>query len=378
MFHFVLFVLYIYVVCRFVLPLPWHAGWRLLLAAVLLPASKYHLIQQWAFGTMFSPEWPRALIVVASTACCAFVLLFFFTAMLDILLLLRWMVRRRRLADSAVLGWVRNAVGALALGLSIFGVHQAMQVPEVRRIELSLQGLPPALDGFRLVQITDLHISRLLNGSWVNEVVRRTNALKPDLIVVTGDLVDGTDDVRHEDVKPLGGLQARHGVVTILGNHEYYFDAVRWKAVFEQLGMRVLVNEHLRVPATGDGLVVAGLADQAALQQGPLPGPDIADALQGVPRDAATVLLAHRPANADMHARAGVDLQLSGHTHGGMIRGFDALVVAPFNEGFVSGLYAVGDMQLYVSNGTGLWNGFSIRLGVPAEITEFTLRSAEH
>lgn len=374
MFHLVLLVLYVYVACRFVLPLPWRPAWRVALAGVLLLASKYHLIQQWVFGTMFSPEMPRALVLLFGGLFCVFVLLFFLTAMLDVLLGISWLARRGRALDLSIRTRARYVMGIAALVLSCIGVHQAVQVPEVRRIELTLHDLPQGMDGFRIVQITDLHISRLLNGPWARQVVARTNALNPDLIVITGDLIDGTPSARRDDVKPLGDLRAKHGVVTILGNHEYYFNADQWTVVFEQLGMRVLVNDQLRIPAEGAGLVVAGLSDLAALEHGQ-PGPDAARALNGVPHEAATVLLTHRPVDTAAHAQSGVDLQLAGHTHGGMIRGFDALVVAPLNDGFASGYYSVGDMHLYVSNGTGLWNGFPIRLGVPAEITEFTLRS---
>lgn len=376
MFHFVLFILYIYVVFRFVLPLPWSMGERVLLAAVLLLASKYHLIQQWFFGTMFSPEMPRELVLLFSGLFCAFVLLFFLTVILDVMLGIAWLARRGRSLDLSIRMWARYVVGMSAIALSIIGVHQALQVPGVRRIELTLHDLPPGMDGFRVVQLTDLHISRLLDAPWAQQVVERTNALNPDLIVITGDLVDGTPAARRDDVKPLGNLRAKHGVVTILGNHEYYSNPIRWTAVLEQLGMRVLFNEHLQIQKNGAGFVVAGLTDLAAPEHGQ-PGPDAARALQGVPHEAATVLLTHRPVDAIAHAQAGVDLQLAGHTHGGMIRGFDALVVAPLNDGFVSGDYVVGDMHLYVSNGTGLWNGFPIRLGVPAEITEITFRSPD-
>lgn len=374
MFHLVLFVLYVYVACRFVLPLPWRPAWRAILAGVLLLASKYHLIQEWVFGTMFSPEMPRALVMLFGALFCVFVLLFFLTAILDVLLGIAWIARRGRALDLSIRTRARYVMGIAALVLSCIGVHQAMQVPEVRRVELTLHDLPQGMDGFRLVQITDLHISRLLNGPWVRQVVARTNALNPDLIVITGDLIDGTPKARRDDVDPLRDLLAKHGVVTILGNHEYYFDASQWTAMFEQLDMAALANAHLRIATDGAELVVAGLNDTAALEHG-LPGPDAARALSGVSHEAATVLLTHRPVDTAAHAQAGVDLQLAGHTHGGMIPGFDALVVAPLNDGFVSGYYSVGDMHLYVNNGTGIWNGFPIRLDRPAEITEFTLRS---
>ena len=162
--------------------------------------------------------------------------------------------------------------------------------------------------------------------------------------------------------------------MAIPGNHEYYSDFVAWNAAFERLGLRVLRNEHVVIESAGGTLVVAGTTDRNAERFG-LPLPDIKQALAGAPKDVPVVLMAHQPKGADVNAAAKVDLQLSGHTHGGQIAGLHWIVQAA-NEGFVSGLYDVGAMQLYVSNGTGLWNGFPVRIGRPSEITQFTLRAA--
>lgn len=375
MFHLYLLLFWAYLAWRFVLPLPWSRTARVTLAAFLLLVSKYHLIQLWLFGTMFSPEIPRPLVILSGGLFCAFILLLLLVAMLDVLLLAAWALRRGRAPGQSIRTRARYAVACTALVLAAVGVNQAIQVPEVRRVELPLRGLPTALDGYRLVQLTDLHISRLFQAPWVGEVVARTNALRPDLIVITGDLIDGTPQARRDDIRPLAGLRARQGVIASLGNHEYYFGPAEWTAEFERLGMRVLVNSHLSIDEGDSGLVIAGTADLAAASR-ELPGPDLGRALDGAPVDRPVILLSHRPIDSARHAAAGVALQLSGHTHGGMVRGLDVTVVRQANGGFVSGLYAVGGMQLYVSNGTGLWNGFPIRLGVPAEITEFVLRPA--
>ena len=173
---------------------------------------------------------------------------------------------------------------------------------------------------------------------------------------------------------PLAGLEARDGVFVSPGNHEYYFEYGVWWGAYADLGLSLLANEHTVVERGGAPLVVAGLTDLAAPRFG-LPGPDIDAALDGAPEGAPVVLLNHQPRQARRMAARGVDLQLSGHTHGGMVRGLDALI-ARFNEGFVSGLYDVDGMHLYVSNGTALWPGFALRLGVPSELTRITLRSA--
>lgn len=231
----------------------------------------------------------------------------------------------------------------------------------------------PALDGFRLVQLTDLHISRLLAEPWTRALVARINALEPDLIVFTGDVIDGTPAARHRDVSPLAALRARHGVIASLGNHEYYFGGARWAAEFEALGMRVLRNQHVAIEAKDHALFVAGITDPAALLYG-IEGPDLEQALNGVAADVPLVLLSHRPIRSTRNARAGVDLQLSGHTHGGMVRGLD-LAVWAVNGGFLSGAYDIDGMWMYVNRGAGLWNGFPLRMGVPAEIAEIVLRS---
>ncbi|SMF27266.1 MULTISPECIES: metallophosphoesterase [unclassified Pseudomonas] len=371
MFHVYLGLAYLYVLWRFILPLPISEGGRTALATFLLVVSKYHLIQIWVFGTMFSPEMPRWAVLVAGWAFCSFVLLFVFVVLADLANGLL-SVLRIRAAKKLVGPSCRYLPAAFALLLSAFGVYQAAQVPGVRTVEVRIKSLPQAMDGLRVVQLTDLHISKLFQLPWVDAVVSRTNALNPDLILITGDLIDGTTTDRQLDVAPLARLKARLGIIGIPGNHEYYFNEPQWRAEFERLGMQILLNEHVVIGASTESLVIAGVTDEAAAQFG-MAGPNLNASLRGVPETAPIILLKHRPAGADRSAQAGVALQLSGHTHGGMIKGLDQ-VGRYANEGFISGAYQVGAMTLYTSNGAGLWNGFPIRLGVPAEITELILR----
>ena len=372
MFHIYIAIACAYVLWRFVHPLPWSARARLALGVVLVLISSKRLVYIALFGNMYSPELPFGVVVTMGWLWCAFALLFVIQLASDIgLLFARLFVRKACLAFAA--GKLRYVGAVVALVLAGFGVSQAIAVPEVRRVELQIPGLPSELDGFRLVQLTDLHISRMFPASWVEQVVQRTNALDADLIVVTGDVIDGTTAARENDVRPLGDLRARLGVIASPGNHEYYFGLKEWVGKLESLGMRVLVNSH-EIVDTGRGpLAIVGVADTVALRYG-LDGPDIARATQGIDGGVVKILLSHRPVDTQPHADAGVALQLSGHTHGGMILVFDQ-VVRNANYGFVSGLYAIGGMQLYLSNGTGLWNGFPIRLGVASEITELVLRT---
>lgn len=366
------YLAFVYLVVRLIVPLRIHLAARLGLALLMLAVCRHHLIQTWVFGTMYSPEIPRVFVLAMGLLYCAFVLTFLVSLIVDLALLVRLALCRGRRPGASTARTVRYAVVATGCALSAAGVYTAVQVPEVRRVEIAVRDLPPALHGFRLVQLSDLHISRLMDGPWVTQVVERSNALNADLVVITGDLIDGTPDNRARDVAPLAGLTARHGVIASLGNHEYYFGATAWTAAFERLGMRVLVNANTAVMHDGARLHIAGVTDPVAPRFG-MAGPDTARALAGLAPAAPLVLLSHQPVGMVANARAGVDLQLSGHTHGGMIRGLDQ-VVKRANGGYVSGWYAIGGLQLYVSNGTGLWNGFPIRLGVPAEITEFVLK----
>jgi uncharacterized protein len=373
-FHVYLTIAYLYVLWRFVVPLPVGRAWRAIIAIAIFLVSKYHLILIGIYGTMFSPEFARPIVLTAGWLFCAFALLFVITLLSDLVAGAIALLTRRSVA-TLIGGKARLVLGVVALGLSGVGTYQAIQLPDVHRVEIELPGLPEALDGLRLVQLTDLHISKPFQADWVEKVVQRTNALNPDLILVTGDVIDGTVEARRADVSPLSGLHAPMGVIAIPGNHEYYFGAKEWIAELERLGMRVLVNSNMTLTRDKAAIAVAGVTDEAAPSFG-MEGPNLDAALQGL-EGLPLVLLKHRPIGAALSSSKGVGLQLSGHTHGGMIKGLDQ-VARYANGGFVSGRYQIGAMNLYVSNGTALWNGFPIRLGVPSEITEIVLRTPDH
>lgn len=367
--------IWLYVLGRFVRPLPWRVGARAALAFVIFLVAQYHWFTRHFFGSLASPELPRPVLLGLGWAFGAFLLLGMLLLLRDVAGGLVFLISRR--AGRAVLSGrtLHRSLGALALVLSAVGTWQAVRVPDVKTVTITIPGLPPAFDGYRIAQLTDLHASRLLPASWMAAVVARTNALDADLIVITGDLADGFPEARAADVRPLGDLRARDGVLAIPGNHEYYADYRSWMAAYRALGLGMLENDHVLIRRGGATLAVAGLTDRQAGRFGQ-PRPDLDAALKGLEPGVPVILLAHRPDRAARHARAGIALQLSGHTHGGQILG-PHLLTQWVNKGFVSGLYRVGAMRLYVSNGAGLWNGLALRLGRPSEITRIVLRSEE-
>ncbi|QDX97309.1 metallophosphoesterase [Pectobacterium carotovorum subsp. carotovorum] len=373
MFHVITGLIALYVIWRLVWRLRVGVPVKRILALLLLLVSQHHLITRTFFGTMASPEVPAFVLMFLGWAFGVLLISAFLLLAIDLIGVVGRLLSRSAgqvLLNNMVL---RGGIFVVAMGLAAIGVWEAVRVPEVRTVEVELKQLPPALDGFRLVQLTDLHASRLLQRPWMEAVVAKTNALKPDLTAITGDLADGTVSARHDDMEPLRNLTAPHGVFTIVGNHEYYVEYTQWVQRLNTLGLRMLLNENVSIERDNAAFVLAGITDRTAADFQQLL-PDTAAALSGIAPDTAVVLLSHRPTGAKENARAGVDLQLSGHTHGGQVLGMH-WVTQLANEGYVSGGYDVDGMHLYVSNGAGLWNGFPIRLGKRAEITQFILRS---
>lgn len=366
-------IVWLYVLWRFVGGLPGRRTPKVVLALLLLAAAEYRLIVRIVFDGMPSQALPRDVLIVLAWAFDTFLLLAMLLLIRDVLGCLTVAVRRRLGRRILAGGRQVAAIGVLAVVLATWGIWQAVKVPAVKSVSISLPGLPAAFDGYRIVQLSDLHATRLLPAWWVAAVVAKSNAEHPNLIVITGDLEDGMPEARAHDVRPLRQLSAPDGVLVVPGNHEYYSDYRGWIAVFRRLGLDVLLNSHVLIHHDGATLAVAGLTDRAADRLG-LPGPDLAAALRGIPHGVPVMVLSHRPDTARTIARSGALLELAGHTHGGQVIG-PSLLTKWANNGFVSGLYRVGGMQLYVSNGTGLWAGLALRLGRPSEITVITLHA---
>ena len=266
------------------------------------------------------------------------------------------------------------AVVGLAALVTATGYVNARRIAAVRSIDVPLPGLPAALDGFRIVQLSDIHVGHTIQRAYLQAIVDRANAQQPDLISLTGDLVDGSVADLREHTAPLGALRARHGVYAVTGNHEYYSGAEAWVAEWRRLGLVPLLNEHRVIDHDGARLLVAGITDYSAHVFDPRQRSDAAAALAGAPRNIALkLLLAHQPRSAPAAAAAGFDLQLSGHTHGGQFLPWNWFV--PLQQPFTAGLHRLRDLWVYTSRGTGYW-GPPLRFGAPSEITLIRLVAA--
>ena len=261
-------------------------------------------------------------------------------------------------------------VAAFVAGAAGLALRNGLHVPAVRRVEIALARWPRALDGFRIVQISDIHIGPVLGRGFAAALTARVNALAPDLVAVTGDLVDGDVERLRDDVEPFAALRARHGVFFVTGNHDVYSGGEPWVERVRELGIRPLRNERVEIGGAA-GFDLAGVDDHRGdWVRGS--SEDLGAALAGRDPARAVVLLAHDPGSFRRAAAHDVDLQLSGHTHGGQIWPFNFVVrlAVPW----VAGLHRVGASQLYVSRGSGFW-GPPMRLFAPAEITEIVLTS---
>jgi hypothetical protein len=276
------------------------------------------------------------------------------------------------LPDFAATARVQAALSSLITGVAgAFALYSGLRPPRLVRVEIALARWPAALDGFRIAQISDIHIGPLRDRRFARQLTERVNALAPDLVCVTGDLVDGSARLIADEVTPFAELRGAHGVFFVTGNHDHYSGANDWVEVVEKLGFVALRNRHLVVERGGASFTLAGVDDHRG-GFGDGQREDLGRALDGADPARPVLLLAHDPGTFPRASRSGVDLQLSGHTHGGQIWPFRYLV--RLSTPFVAGRYTRGRSELYVSRGTGLW-GPPMRLFAPAEITELVLRS---
>ncbi len=369
-------ILTIYIFWRAILPTNLHWIYKLLLLGLLFGVSfKFHLLYYIGKPFFFAPDVPL-WILWATSLLYAVVLIYFFILLFSDLLrlgirLVRFLVTKKKMVVHKSSRNKMNLVLFLAsLCLAIIGLYNGTSTPTIREQVIKSPNIPDVANGVKIAVLADLHADKMTRADFMAQVVELTNSAKPDIIIIAGDSVDGALKDRFEDLLPLSGLQAPLGVFGAPGNHEYYSGYEDWMTYFKSLGIRMLSNEHQEL--SDNQLIISGVADPAALMRN-MEGPDVAKAIKGSNESFYRILIAHNPKVGKDAQNHHIDLQVSGHTHGGLILGFNQLVAA-FNDGLVSGLYQKGGTQIFVSNGSGIWNGFPIRLGVPAEIVILTLQ----
>ena len=321
-------------------------------AIVLLVCCSKFLCFRELGGHAFTPELPAAVIWTWNWAYSGAMIL----AALSLVFFSRF---RGRGIVLPVLAW----------SLAIWGICNGIRPPEAKELELRFEGLPEELDGYRIVQVSDIHASSAARAWRTRKVVEMANALRPDLICLTGDYADGRVEAVHEELAPIADLRARDGIWAVTGNHEGIAGYSEWRSWYDRWGIRFLSNECV-FPRRG--LALGGVDDFCACTKGRFP--DVGKTFSSATNGELRILMQHQPRSAHGNIEGhGVNLQLSGHTHGGIMPGFRP-IVRSHNGGFVRGLYEFPHGVLYVNSGCGQWPGFPIRFFTPSEVTLIVLR----
>ena len=353
---------------------------RWCLVATLIPGALFPAVVRFIGGSMVAPDLPYSVVVIGQ-------LCQMYVFCLGGLLVAREVLSIPARIVGQPFPWLGRckkltvAIFVSAVLLDVYGVWTATYDMTVKRVTVAVQNLPDELGCLTFAQVSDIHASSLVHASRVQKIVDATNALKPDVVMITGDFVDGEVEKRGNDLKPLMQLRAPLGGWGVLGNHEYYVDYQGWKKFLPSLNIGMLYNSHAVLTKNGVHFTVAGLLDPMAERYG-LELPDIDKALARAPKTDLTILLSHQPKWAHKYVNQ-AQLMLSGHTHGAQVFALKP-VVGKLNSGFVEGLYPVSDeqtgakLQLYVNPGIDVWNGFVLRIGTRGEITLLTLTRANN
>lgn len=295
------------------------------------------------------------------------------TLLRDVVLIGAWIGSGLGLAVSVptLATWSALAVPATATLMTVWGLINARRTAQVVTVDVPIADLPAPLHGFTIVQISDIHVGPTIKGEYVRSIVGAVNRLEADMVAVTGDLVDGSVAQLRSHVAPLRGLTSRHGTYFVTGNHEYYSGVTAWVAELRRLGIKVLLNEHVVLQHDDGALLIAGVTDHSGHHFDESHRSDPAAAIASAPDHAPVrILLAHQPISAEAALRAGFQLQLSGHTHGGQFWPWNLFV--RLQQPFTAGLHRLQSLWIYTSRGTGYW-GPPKRFGAPSEITRLRL-----
>ena len=374
---FAMFFLWAIICWRMIRPLPCRRSIKWLLAIFLFISLVIYYITRMFVGEGMPVEVNVVLRWTGYLSLGFISLVIPFLFVKEMTLLGKRVVERDTSTDPQRRVFLQNAGNAAVLAVvaptMAFSVGEAFQKPVVKRTTIPVAGLPADLDGVTIAQISDLHVGSILDAKWLRPMLEQVSELQPDMLALTGDAIDGSVSRVGKELESLAAFQAPLGKFFVTGNHEFYSGVDDWVAKMRELGFTVLNNEHALVEKGHGKLLIAGVWDYKGEQFGSRYTSDPVAAKQGAPEHHVSMLLAHQPKSVYAASKAGYDIQLSGHTHGGQY--FPWTYAIHFFQQYVKGMYQVDATTLYVNTGTGFW-GPPMRLTVPPEITLHTLVSA--
>ena len=344
---------------------------------VLIIFNKFKILRLLG-GAYFAPNVSAATLLWSAHFYVTLLIFFFLLVISEVSILLTKLIFKKVELSTSLLNKIKLAEFVLAIGLAIFGIYNGLAAPRVREITIYSEKIPQNSNNLRLALLSDLHIDRVNDKKHIQEVIDITNAQKPDYILLTGDLIDGKSKKHYETLALLGELKAKYKTFAVSGNHEYYsgnFD----KIIASLKNSNIIYLENASVLEEKFNIRFCGIPDRKAMNAKKTSRvvPNIALAVKDSKKEEYKILLSHNPQTAYEAAKHGIDLQVSGHTHGGMFWGLD-LLVGLMNKGFSFGTYYVGNLRLEITNGACLWSGFPVRIGHPSEILIIKLLSSPH
>ena len=370
----VLLILYSYVGWRLILPLDISTIYRYLLGILLVLFYCLPLLTIIFYFNKVETQWTRIIAWLGYTGLGAVSLLFFIQLGVDIVSGLSSLIGKSHKFDPyrrAFLGLsAKGVVGGLGVIGTIWGLYNAVKTPIIKKVEISIEGLPESLQGFRMAQITDLHVGSMITGKFVEKVTRKIQELNPDILFFTGDAADGSVQSYGKHLNSLAEIHPKYGKYFVTGNHEYYSDMNGWLQLIEGLGFKILVNESQNIIVNDATIMITGIPDRGGGHFSSFHKTDMEKAVGRMNPSDLKILLAHQPKDVEHALKYGFDLQLSGHTHGGQYFPFSLLV--QMAHPFIKGLHKRENTWIYINQGTGYW-GPPLRIGTEPEITEITL-----